>query len=255
MKFTTGDHARYKRQLMLEEIGIAGQERIRRANVLVIGAGGLGSAILQYLGAAGVGTIGIADGDVVELSNLQRQVIHFTSDLNRPKVDSAKEKIEKLNPHVSVNVHDSMITKNNIMGLVSAYDFVLDGTDNFPSKFLINDACILSGIPFSHAGILHYIGQTMTILPHKTACYRCVFGEPPPSDSDSAPGDAGVFGPVAGTIGTIQAAEAIKFIVGKGNLLADRLLVFDSLKMEFRTVRISKNKSCPVCGAHPSITI
>lgn len=239
---------RYDRQLILKDIGIEGQEKLKQAKVLVIGSGGLGSPILHYLGAAGVGTLGVADGDVVELSNLQRQVIHFTDNLSRPKVDSAKEKIKKINPHVRVNVHRDMVTGDNIEALIQDYDFVLDGTDNFGAKFLINDACVLSKTPFSHAGILRWVGQTMTVLPFESACYRCVFMDPPPPGAVPLTAEAGVLGSVAGTIGTLQATEAIKFIIGKGKLLTDRLLYFDGLEMEFRTISLSRNSECPVCG-------
>jgi molybdopterin-synthase adenylyltransferase len=254
MVLTEEENERYNRQLILKDIGIEGQEKLKEAKVLVIGSGGLGSPILHYLGAAGVGTLGVADGDVVELSNLQRQVIHFTSDLNRPKVESAKEKIQKINPHVTVNVHNGMVTAENIEALIKKYDFVLDGTDNFAAKFLINDACVLTKTPFSHAGILQCVGQTMTVLPFESACYRCVFSEPPPLGTVPLPNEAGVLGSVAGTIGTLQATEAVKFVIGKGKLLTNRLLYFDGLEMEFRTIALSRSKDCPVCGDDPSIS-
>lgn len=254
MPLTEEEIKRYDRQLILKDIGREGQEKLKRARVLVIGSGGLGSAILLYLCAAGVGTLGVVDGDVVSLSNLQRQVIHFTTDLNRPKVDSAKEKIQKINPHVTVNIHNHMVAPENIKALIQSYDFVLDATDNFEAKFLINDACVLTRTPFSHAGILQCIGQTMTVIPFETACYRCVFTEPPPAGTVPLPAESGILGPVAGTLGTLQAIEAIKFVTGRGKLLANRLLFFDGLEMEFRHIELSKNKECPVCGDFPSIT-
>jgi molybdopterin/thiamine biosynthesis adenylyltransferase len=236
----------------LKEIGVEGQEKINSGRVLVIGAGGLGTPILLYLAAAGVGTIGIIDGDVVDLSNLQRQVIHFTPDIGKPKVQSAKEKINFINPDVNVVTYNTLFSADNAFDLIRDYDFIIDGTDNFPVKFLINDACVLAGKPFSHGGILRFDGQTMTYLPGR-ACYRCVFIAPPPPNVVPTCSQAGVLGAIAGMLGTIQAAEALKFLTGVGELLIDRLLTFNAKNMNFRTIDIHRNYRCPICGNNPTI--
>ncbi len=245
---------RYSRNIILKEIGGKGQKRLLRSKILVIGAGGLGSPVALYLAAAGVGTIGIADGDRVDLSNLQRQVIHFTDDVGIPKADSAKEKINRLNPDVNVVVHKEMVFASNARKIMAGYDFVIDGTDNFPAKFLINDACVLIGKPYSHAGILRFDGQTTTVLPGKSACYRCLFVAPPPVGAVPTCSEAGVLGGMAGVIGAIQAVEALKYVLGLGELLTDRLLVFEALSMRFREVKVKRNPACPVCGENPAIT-
>jgi adenylyltransferase/sulfurtransferase len=201
-----------------------------------------------------VGTIGIADGDRVDLTNLQRQVIHFTEDVGARKADSAKEKIARLNPDVEVKIYGEMVRAANAREIISGYDFVIDGTDNFAAKFLINDACVLLGKPYSHAGILRFNGQMMTVKPHTSACYRCVFKAPPPVGAIPSCGEAGVLGAMAGVVGTLQAVESLKYLLGVGDLLTDRLLIFDALPMSFREVQITRNKACPVCGEHPTIT-
>lgn len=245
---------RYSRNIILKEVGGKGQERLLRSKVLIIGAGGLGSPAALYLAAAGVGTIGIADGDRVDLSNLQRQIIHFTADVGAYKADSAKEKITRLNPDVTVRLHKEMVTSKNIQEIIEDYDFIIDGTDNFPAKFLINDACIFLKKPYSHAGILRFNGQTTTIVPGKSACYRCVFNAPPPAGAVPSCSEAGVLGGMAGVMGTLQAMEALKYLLGSGDLLTDRILVFEALPMSFREITIKKNPRCPVCGEHPTIT-
>ncbi len=250
MNFNDAQLERYSRHIILKDVGIEGQEKIAKSRILVIGAGGLGSPALLYLAAAGVGHLGIADGDVLDLSNLQRQVIHFTGDINKPKVLSAKEKIEQLNPDVQVTVYQEMLNAANIIDIIKKYDFVIDGTDNFPTKFLVNDACILAGVPYSHGGILRFDGQTFTILPKESACYRCIFLEPPPPDAVPTCSQAGVIGVIAGILGTLQANEAIKFILGKGGLLANRLLTFDAMHTKFREIKIKKNPNCGVCGTN-----
>ncbi len=254
MDYTDDQLERYSRHIILNDVGVEGQMKISKAKVLVIGAGGLGSPALLYLAAAGVGTIGIADGDVVDLSNLQRQVIHATPDVGTPKIVSAQQKINNLNPDVNVVTYDEMLTAQNIKGIIEQYDFVIDGTDNFPAKFLVNDACIFSGIPFSHAGILKFFGQTITILPGVSTCYRCIFHEPPPLNVVPSCAQAGVIGVIAGVLGTLQATEAIKFILEKGDLITNRLLTFDALESRFRDLPIEKNPECPVCGENPVIT-
>jgi molybdopterin/thiamine biosynthesis adenylyltransferase len=253
MDFTASQIERYSRHILLQDVGVEGQEKINRARVLVIGAGGLGAPVLLYLAAAGVGTLGVIDGDVVDLSNLQRQVIHFTPDVGKAKVLSAKEKILQINPDVKVNTYEAFFSAENAFDLLRDYDFIIDGTDNFPVKFLINDACVLAGKPFSHGGILRFDGQTLTHLPD-TACYRCVFHSPPPPNAVPTCSQAGVLGAIAGMLGTIQAAEALKFLTGAGDLLTDRLLTFNAKTMNFRTVKLKRNPQCPVCGNHPVIT-
>lgn len=253
MDFTSEQIERYSRHILLQDIGVEGQEKILQGKVLVIGAGGLGAPILLYLAAAGVGTLGIIDGDVVDLSNLQRQVIHFTPDVGKPKVQSAKEKINQINPDVKVITYPEFFTSENAFDIIKDYDFVVDGTDSFPVKFLINDACVLAKKPFSHGGILRFDGQTLTHLP-ETACYRCAFHSPPPPDAVPTCSQAGVLGAIAGMLGTIQAAEVLKFLTGTGDLLTNRLLSFNAKTMNFRTVNLKRNKHCPICGEHPTIT-
>ena len=253
MDFTEDQIQRYSRHIILQDVGVEGQEKINSGRVLIVGAGGLGAPVALYLAAAGVGTIGIIDGDVVDLSNLQRQVIHFTPDVNKPKVISAKEKINQLNPDVKVITYHDFLTAANALEIIKEYDFVVDGTDNFPVKFLINDACVKAGIPFSHGGILRFEGQTMTILPG-TACYRCVFQAPPPPNAVPTCSQAGVLGAIAGMLGTIQATETLKYLTGVGDLLTNRLLTFNAKTMEFRTIKVKHNHRCAVCGDHPTIT-
>jgi molybdopterin/thiamine biosynthesis adenylyltransferase len=253
MNLTESQIERYSRHIILKDVGGAGQQKILQSKVLIIGAGGLGAPAALYLAAAGVGTIGVVDGDRVDLSNLQRQIIHFTADVNRPKVESARDKLEAINPDVTVKTYPMRVFADNIAELIAGYDFIIDGTDNFPAKFLINDACVLLGKPFSHGGILRFNGQTMTYLPGHT-CYRCVFDAPPPKGAVPTCSEAGILGAVAGMLGTIQAAEALRYIIGKGRLLADRLLTFNALDMEFRTINLHRNPDCPICGDQPSIT-
>ena len=250
--FTEQQIERYSRHILLQDVGVEGQEKIHDARVLVIGAGGLGAPVSLYLAAAGVGRIGIVDADVVDLSNLQRQVIHFTADVGKPKVDSAKDKMLAINPDVKVDTYQTWLDSSNALDIIKEYDFIIDGTDNFPVKFLINDACVMAGKPFSHGGILRFTGQTFTHLPG-TACYRCMFKEPPPPGAVPTCSQAGVLGAIAGMLGTIQAAEALKYIIGIGELLTDRLLTFDAKTMLFRTVSVKKSAKCPICGSHPTI--
>jgi molybdopterin/thiamine biosynthesis adenylyltransferase len=245
---------RYSRHILLKDVGVEGQIKILEGKVLIIGAGGLGSPAALYLAAAGVGTIGIADADVVEMSNLQRQVIHTTADLGTPKVASAKAKMLAINPDITVRTYHEFLAAENIAAIVKEYDFVIDATDNFAAKFLINDACVLAGKPFSHGGILRFTGQTMTVRPNQSACYRCVFRQPPPKNAVPSCSEAGVLGAIAGMLGTIQAAEALKFLTGAGTLLTDALLTFDALTMNFRTIKFHKNPTCPICGTAPTIT-
>lgn len=254
MSFTDEQLERYSRHILLSEVGVKGQKKIAAAKVLVIGAGGLGAPIALYLAAAGIGRLGLVDGDIVDLSNLQRQIIHFTPDLGKAKVLSAQEKILQINPDVQVQTYHTLAMADNILEIIKDYDIVVDGTDNFAAKFLINDACVLAGKPYSHGGILRFNGQTMTVIPGQTACYRCVFLNPPPADAVPTCRQAGVLGAIAGMLGTIQAAEVLKLVTGAGEPLTNALLTFDALKMNFRRVAVKRNAKCPVCGEHPTIT-
>ncbi len=254
MDFTTDQLERYSRHILLQDVGVEGQVKFQQAKVLIIGAGGLGSPVALYLAAAGIGTIGIVDNDVVDLSNLQRQIAHFTKDVNVSKVESAKEKMLAINPEVNVNTYQQFLAADNIRDIIKDYDFVIDGTDNFPTKFLVNDACVMEEIPFSHGGILRFDGQTMTVLPGESSCYRCSFRKPPPPDAVPTCSQAGVLGAIAGMLGTIQAAEALKFFSGVGDLLTNTLLSFNAKTMNFRKISLKKQSNCPVCGEDPSIT-
>lgn len=255
MSFSNEQLGRYSRHIILKDIGVKGQKKLAAAKVLIIGAGGLGAPAAMYLAAAGVGQIGIADADVVDLSNLQRQIIHTTADLGKPKVESAKETIKAINPDVDVKIYNEFIYSRNISDIVSGYDFILDGTDNFPAKFLINDACVMANKPFSHAGIIRFKGQLMTIVPHESPCYRCAFKEPPPKGAVPTCREAGVVGAMAGVIGSLQALEAVKYITGAGELLTGKLLTFDALTMKFHTVKLPpRGDGCAVCSDHPTIT-
>lgn len=245
---------RYSRHITLKEIGVRGQKKLLAAKVLIIGAGGLGAPAAMYLAAAGVGTIGIADCDKVELSNLQRQIIHTTDDVGKTKVQSAAEAINALNHDVTVKTYHEYVSSKNIAAMIEEYDFIIDGADNFPTKFLINDACVLVHKPFCHAGILRFEGQLMTYVPGVSPCYRCIFEAPPPKDAVPSCREAGVIGAMAGIIGSMQALEAVKYITGQGDLLTGNMLIFDGLKMQWRKIRLPKrNHSCPVCGDSPSI--
>lgn len=246
MAFTNEQLERYSRHIILKEVGVKGQKKLLNGKVLIIGAGGLGAPAALYLAAAGVGTIGIADADVVDLSNLQRQVIHTTSDIGKPKVESAKETMRDINPDVNVITYHDFIAADNILDIIQDYDFILDGTDNFPAKFLINDACVMAQKPFCHAGIIRFQGQLMTYVPGEGPCYRCVFHEPPPKDAVPTCKQAGVIGAMAGVIGCLQAMEAIKYLTGAGELLTGYLLTYDALKMQFRKVKLPKDANCGV---------
>jgi len=243
---------RYARQLALPEIGEAGQRRLLAGRVLLIGVGGLGSPAGYYLAAAGIGTLGLVDGDTLDLSNLQRQIAHTTADLGRAKVESAARAFTALNPDVQIKAHNLRLTAENAPGLFKEYDFIIDATDNFESKFLIAGICHAVGKPYSHAGILKFVGQTLTVIPGKTACLRCVFDELPPGNKGAPQGPLGV---VPGVIGTIQATEAIKYLIGLGELLTDRLLTYDALRLAFRSVRINRNPACPICRGEKGIDI
>ena len=250
MRLTPEQVERYSRQIMIPDVGGGGQIRLRQASVLVIGAGGLGSPAAFYLAAAGLGRLGIVDGDAVDLSNLQRQILHTTADQGLRKVESARSRLVELNAEVDVEVHDVRLTEENAAELMGPYDFVIDGSDNFDTKFLVNDVAVSLNKPFSHAGIVRLQGQTMTVVPPDSACYRCLFEEPPAPGEVLGCQQAGILGAVAGTIGSIQATEAIKYIVGlEEHLLVNRLLTYDAKTMEIRNVPVPPNPRCKACGA------
>ena len=253
MNFTEEKLERYSRNILLKDVGVEGQIKIMEGRIMIIGAGGLGAPAALYLAAAGVGTIGLVDSDTVELSNLQRQVIHFTQDVGRPKVQSAAEKMKAINTHINVKTIHEYVRADNITEILDGYDFAIDGTDNFATKFLINDACVMTNTPFSHGGILRFDGQTMTVVPGQSACYRCVFASPPPKDLIPTCSQAGILGAVAGILGSIQAAEALKYLVGIGGILTNRLLTFNATNMEFRNVAIKKRDDCEICSDSPTI--
>ncbi len=245
--------ARYSRHLTLPEVGVEGQLRLRDASVLVVGAGGLGSPLAVYLAAAGVGRIGLVDFDVVELSNIQRQVLYGTPDVGRPKLEPARERLEAINPHVRLDRHDLRLTSQNAMEILRDYDVVVDGTDNFPTRYLVNDACVLLGKPNVYGSIFRFEGQVSVFRAARGPCYRCLFPEPPPPGSVPNCAEGGVLGVLPGIIGTLQATEAIKLILGQGDPLVGRLLLFDALEMRFRELGVRKVPDCPLCGERPTI--
>jgi adenylyltransferase/sulfurtransferase len=254
MELTDTQIARYSRHIILAEVGGKGQKKLFRAKVLIIGAGGLGSPAALYLAAAGVGTIGVVDGDVVDLSNLQRQILHSTATVGVAKVESARQTLEALNPDVTIKTYQENVTADNIMRFVTDYDVILDGSDNFSTRFLVNDACFFAKRTLISGSIFRFEGQLTTIKPHEGfPCYRCLYPEPPPAGLVPNCQEAGVLGVLAGTIGVLQAAEAIKEILGIGETLADRLLIYDALDMKFRKVLRPKDPACPLCGIRPTI--
>ncbi|MDG5778609.1 molybdopterin-synthase adenylyltransferase MoeB [Haloarculaceae archaeon H-GB2-1] len=245
---------RYSRHIIMDDVGPEGQKALLDARVLVVGAGGLGSPVIQYLAAAGVGTIGVADDDEVELSNLQRQIIHGTDDVGRPKVDSAADYVAVVNPDVTVEKHHTRVTPENVEDLVADYDFVVDASDNFQTRYLVNDACVLSETPFSHGAIYQFEGQVTTFPQGEDSpCYRCLFPEAPPDGMIPDCATAGVLGVLPGTVGCIQATETVKWIVGVGDLLDQRMLFYDARDMTFEPVEMRKNPNCPVCSDDPEI--
>lgn len=254
LDFSDEQLQRYSRHIILPQLGGIGQAKLLSSKVLIIGAGALGSPTALYLAAAGVGTIGIVDMDTVDLSNLQRQVIHSQDTIGKLKVDSAKERIQKLNSDVKVNTYVTMLTSDNIMDIMKDYDIVIDATDNFPTRYLINDACVLLGKPNIYGSILQFEGQTTVFNPPEGPCYRCLYPEPPPPGLVPSCQEGGILGVVSGVIGTFQALETIKLIIGKGKSLAGRLLLFDALEGEFRRIKVRRDPECPICGEHPTIT-
>jgi adenylyltransferase/sulfurtransferase len=253
-ELTTEDLSRYARHLILPEVGMEGQQKLKAARVLCVGTGGLGSPLSLYLTAAGIGTLGLVDFDVVDSSNLQRQIIHSTKDIGRKKLDSATEKLNALNPSVRIVKHETMLTSANAMEILKDYDIVADGTDNFPTRYLVNDACVLLGKPNVYGSIFRFEGQASVFATEAGPCYRCLYPEPPPSGLVPSCAEGGVLGIMPGLIGVIQATEVIKLILGKGESLIGRLLLVDAFTMRFRELKLRKNPECPVCGSNPTVT-
>ncbi|HEY6970898.1 MAG TPA: molybdopterin-synthase adenylyltransferase MoeB [Candidatus Angelobacter sp.] len=245
---------RYSRHLIMPEVGMEGQQKLKAARVLCIGTGGLGSPLALYLAAAGVGTLGLVDFDVVDFTNLQRQVIHFSSDVGRPKLESAKEKIAAINPYINVKTFETKLTSDNALQIFQDFDIIVDGTDNFPTRFLVNDACVFTGKPNVYGSIFRFEGQASVFAAKEGPCYRCLYPEPPPPGLVPSCAEGGVLGILPGLVGVIQATEAIKLILGKGEPLIGRLLLVDALGMRFRELKLRKNPDCVVCGKHPTVT-
>ena len=253
-ELTTDDLSRYSRHLILPEVGMEGQQKLKAARVLCVGTGGLGSPLALYLAAAGIGTLGLVDFDVVDSSNLQRQIIHSTKDIGRKKLDSAEEKLKALNPALNVVKHDTMLSSANALDIIKDYDIVADGTDNFPTRYLVNDACVLLGKPNAYGSIFRFEGQCSVFATEDGPCYRCLYPEPPPPGLVPSCAEGGVLGILPGLVGVMQATEVIKLILGKGEPLIGRLLLVDALNMRFRELKLRKNPECPVCGENPTVT-
>ena len=253
-ELTSADLSRYARHLILPEVGMEGQQKLKAARVLCVGAGGLGSPLALYLTAAGVGTLGLVDFDVVDASNLQRQIIHSTKDVGRKKLDSAEERLLALNPSLHLIKHDVMLSSANALDILKDYDIVADGTDNFPTRYLVNDACVLLGKPNVYGSIFRFEGQASVFATREGPCYRCIYPEPPPPGMVPSCAEGGVLGILPGLVGVIQATEAIKLILSQGEPLISRLLLVDALTMRFRELKLKKNADCPVCGTHPTVT-
>ena len=251
---TPDEIRRYSRHLIMPEVGMDGQQRLKAAKVLCIGAGGLGSPAAMYLAAAGVGTIGLVDFDVVDFSNLHRQLLHGTPDVGRKKLDSAKDRLNGLNPNVQIETYETALTSANALGLFAPYDVILDGTDNFPTRYLVNDACVLTGKPNAYGSIFRFEGQASVFAAKDGPCYRCLYPEPPPPGLVPSCAEGGVLGVLPGIIGVIQATETIKLILGVGVPLIGRFLIYDALRMRFRELKLRKDADCPVCGTHPTVT-
>ena len=253
-ELSTDDLSRYSRHLILPEVGMEGQRRLKAARVLCVGTGGLGSPLALYLTAAGIGTLGLVDFDVVDASNLQRQIIHSTKDIGRKKIDSAEEKLSALNPAIKIVKHETMLSSANALDILKDYDIVADGTDNFPTRYLVNDACVLLGKPNVYGSIFRFEGQASVFATEAGPCYRCLYPEPPPPGLVPSCAEGGVLGILPGLVGVIQATEVIKLILGKGESLVGRLLLVDALNMRFRELKLRKNPECPVCGINPTVT-
>ena len=251
---TLDEVRRYSRHLIIPDVGMAGQKRLKNAKVLCVGAGGLGSPALMYLAAAGVGTLGIVEFDVVDESNLQRQIIHGQSDIGRSKAESARDAVKEINPYVQVNLHTERLDSSNVMDLFSQYDLIVDGTDNFATRYLVNDACVLLGKPYVWGSIYRFDGQASVFWAEHGPCYRCLYPEPPPPGMVPSCAEGGVLGVLCASIGSIQVTEAIKLLTGVGDSLLGRLMIYDALEMNYRQVKIRKDPNCAVCGEHPTVT-
>jgi len=246
--------ARYSRHLIMPEVGMEGQKKLKAARILLIGAGGLGSPLGLYLAAAGIGRIGLVDFDVVDFSNLQRQVLHGTPDVGRPKLHSARDRLQAINPEVHIDLYETRLTSANAISIIEPYDIIIDGTDNFQTRYLVNDACVLLDKPNVYGSIFRFDGQASVFYPPRGPCYRCLYPEPPPPGEVPSCAEGGVLGILPGLIGCIQATEAVKLILGKGSPLIGRLLQYDALEMRFQEFKVRRNAKCPVCGDHPTIT-
>jgi adenylyltransferase/sulfurtransferase len=254
VELSNDEIARYSRHLIMPEVALDGQKKLKAAKVLTVGTGGLGSPLALYLAAAGIGTIGIVDFDVVDESNLQRQIIHGTSDVGRPKVESARDKIKDINPNVEVRVHEEALTSENALEVFADYDVIVDGTDNFPTRYLVNDACVLLGKPNVYGSIFRFEGQASVFWAEEGPCYRCLYPEPPPPGLVPSCAEGGVLGILPGAIGVVQATEAVKLILGIGEPLIGRLMLYDALGMSFREMKLRKDPNCPICGENPTVT-
>src|SRR5262245_24447551 len=253
-QLTNDEIKRYSRHLIMPEVGVDGQRRLKAGKVLCIGAGGLGSPAAMYLAAAGVGTIGLVDYDVVDFSNLQRQIIHGTPDVGRSKLASAKDRLHGINPHIDIQTYEAALSSENALKLFAPYDVILDGTDNFPTRYLTKDACVLVGKPNAYGSIFRFEGQASVFATKHGPCYRCLYPEPPPPGLVPSCAEGGVLGVLPGVIGVIQATEAIKLVTGIGEPLIGRFLIYDALRMRFRELKLKKDPDCPVCGTHPTVT-
>ena len=254
VELSNDEIARYSRHLIMPEVALDGQKKLKAARVLTVGTGGLGSPLALYLAAAGIGTLGIVDFDVVDESNLQRQIIHGTSDVGRPKVESARDKIKDINPNVEVVVHEEALTSENALSIFADYDVIVDGTDNFPTRYLVNDACVLLGKPNVYGSIFRFEGQASVFWAEEGPCYRCLYPEPPPPGLVPSCAEGGVLGILPGAIGVVQATEAVKLILGIGEPLIGRLMLYDALGMSFREMKLRKDPGCPICGENPTVT-
>lgn len=254
MKLTEEELQRYSRHMVIPEVGIEGQERLKNSSVLLVGVGGLGSPVAYYLAAAGVGRLGLVDYDIVDRTNLQRQILHFDTDVGKAKLQSAKQKLLSLNPDIEIELHETKLTRDNALSIFETYDVIVDGTDNFPTRYLVNDACVLYGKPNVYGSIFRFEGQVSVFFAKEGACYRCLYPEPPPPGLIPSCADAGVLGVLPGVIGSLQATEVLKLLLGIGEPLVGTLLSFDALRMEFSAYRVTKDPECPICGKNPTIT-
>jgi len=253
-ELTVDEIRRYSRHLIIPDVGVEGQKRLKNAKVLCVGAGGLGSPALMYLAAAGVGTLGVIDFDVVDESNLQRQVIHGQDDIGRPKVESARDAVARINPYVNFRVHNTSLTRDNVMEIFADYDLIVDGTDNFATRYMVNDACVLLGKPYVWGSIYRFDGQASVFWAEHGPCYRCLYPEPPPPGMVPSCAEGGVLGVLCASIGSIQVTEAIKLITGIGEPLVGRVMIYDALEMTYRSIKVRKDPACPLCGENPTIT-